>query len=146
MKRSSINTMMVLLLSPVLLWAQPSGGPYGPIQQTYELPEIAGKIYFVAPDGDSNAKGLDISSPTTIEAAIERVKTGDAIILRGGIYRTGNLKFNQGITIQPYMNEKPVLKGTYVVANWKNLGNGLWRTHWDYLFPSKPQDWWMKEK
>ena len=33
-----------------LVYAQPSGGPYGPIDQRYELPK-AGKIYFVAPDG-----------------------------------------------------------------------------------------------
>jgi hypothetical protein len=31
--------------------AQPSGGPYGPIRQKYDLPKVKGKIYFVAPDG-----------------------------------------------------------------------------------------------
>jgi hypothetical protein len=66
--------------------------------------------------------------------------------MRGGIYRTGNLLLNQGITIQPYADEQPVLKGTSVAAEWKNLGNGLWTTHWTNLFPSKPADWWPRDR
>lgn len=126
--------------------AQPSGGPYGPIRQTYELPKVTGKIYYVAPDGKSEESGESLSNPTTIEAAIERVKSGDAIILRGGIYRTGNLILNQGIIIQPYKDEQPILKGTYVATEWRNLGNGLWTTKWSRLFPSKPADWWMRDR
>ena len=118
--------------------AQPSGGPYGPIQQTYDLPEGAGKIYYVSPDGKPDQTGEALSNPTTIEAAIEKVKTGDAIIMRGGTYRTGNLFLNQGIIIQPYKDEQPVLKGTFIASEWKNLGNGLWTTSWDRLFPYKP--------
>ncbi|MBN2088129.1 right-handed parallel beta-helix repeat-containing protein [candidate division KSB1 bacterium] len=126
--------------------AQPSGGPYGPIQQAYKLPTGAGKIYYVAPDGQANQSGETLSNPTTIEAAIERVQTGDAIILRGGTYRTGNLILNQGITIQPYQDERPILKGTYAAVKWENLGNGLWTTKWTHLFPSKPADWWRRPR
>lgn len=129
-----------------ILFAQPSGGPYGPIQKSYELPESAGKIYYVAPDGQAEKSGETLSNPTTIEKAIELVKTGDVIVLRGGIYRTGNIVFNQGITIQPYAEEKPVFKGTYVASKWKNLGNGLWSTQWSRLFPSKPADWWQRNR
>jgi hypothetical protein len=124
--------------------AQPSGGPYGPIRQTYKLPTGVGKIYYVAPDGQADQSGESLSKPTTIEAAIERVKTGDAIIMRGGIYRTGNLILNQGITIQPYADERPVLKGTLVAAEWKKQENGLWVTKWERLFPDKPQGWWRR--
>jgi parallel beta-helix repeat protein len=131
-------------LFPVL--AQPSGGPYGPNFQKYDLPKVKGKIYFVAPDGKTDATGEIVSVPTTIESAIERVKTGDAIIMRGGTYRTGNLILNQGITIQPYEDEQPVLKGTYVADKWVNLGNGLWTTKWTRLFPSRPQDWWRRNR
>jgi hypothetical protein len=118
----------VLFFMSSTIFAQPSGGPYGPIQQTYDLPETAGKIYYVAPNGQTEKSGETLANPTTIEGAIERVKTGDVIVMRGGIYRTGNLVFNQGITIQPYADEQPVLKGTYIVSKWKNLGNGLWST------------------
>jgi hypothetical protein len=126
--------------------AQPSGGPYGPIWQTYELPKQAGKIFYVSPDGKSDQSGESLNNPTTIEAAIERVKTGDAIILKGGTYRTGNLMLNQGITIQPYEDEQPVFKGTYVANEWEDLGNGLWITNWKHLFPTKPQDWWRRNR
>jgi parallel beta-helix repeat protein len=126
--------------------AQPSGGPYGPVQQNYDLPKVSGKIYFASPDGKAEQSGETLSNPTTIEAAIEQVKTGDAIVLRGGTYRTGNLILNQGITIQPYANEEPILKGTYVASNWENLRNGLWTTSWSHLFPSKPDDWWRRNR
>ncbi|MCI0692607.1 right-handed parallel beta-helix repeat-containing protein, partial [candidate division KSB1 bacterium] len=99
--------------------AQPSGGPYGPIRQTYKLPTGTGKIYYVATDGQAEQTGESLTKPTTLEAAIERVRTGDAIVMRGGTYRTGNLLLNQGITIQPYADEQPILKGTFMAAEWK---------------------------
>lgn len=126
--------------------AQPSGGPYGPIQQTYELPADAAHIYYVAPDGQADASGTALAQPTTLEAAIGRVVSGDAIVLRGGTYRTGNLELNQGITLQPYADEHPILKGTQVAAKWEAQSNGLWCTAWPRLFPAKPADWWQRAR
>ncbi len=142
-----IGSLFFLLSAGLrLATAQPSGGPYGPIPQTYALPLGAGTIYFVAPDGDSTASGEMLAKPTTLESATARVRTGDAIVMRGGTYRTGNLVLNQGITIQPYADEHPVLKGTFVAAQWQNLGNGLWVTKWSHLFPSKPDAWWQRDR
>jgi hypothetical protein len=140
---------LILLLLPfsfITLSAQPSGGPYGPIQQQYDLPKVKGDIYYVAPDGKAEVRGNSLKNPTTIELAIERVKTGDAIILRGGVYRTGNLILNQGITMQPYEDERPVFKGTYVAKDWKKQDNGLWVTSWSHLFPSKSDNWWRRHR
>ena len=89
------NIITALFFISGSVFAQPSGGPYGPIQQTYDLPGVEGKIYYVAPNGQTGQSGESLSNPTTVEAAIERVKTGDAIVMRGGIYRTGNLVLNQ---------------------------------------------------
>src|SRR5690606_32913249 len=125
--------------------AQPSGGPYGPIPQSYPVPD-SGTVYFVAPDGDADAAGTTLSRPTTIEAAIARVVTGDSIVLRGGTYRTGGLQLNQGITLQPYLGERPVLKGTRVASEWQELRDGVWRTKWDRLFPATPLAWWRLER
>jgi len=133
-----------ILLCAVGAYAQPSGGPYGPIEQSYTLPK-AETIYYVAPDGRADASGASLELPTTIEAAIARVKTGDAIILRGGVYRTGNLVLNQGITLQPYADEKPIFKGTKIARDWKSAGVNVWSTSWDTLFPSKPMFWWRRE-
>jgi parallel beta-helix repeat protein len=133
----------LFFLVPGLVCAQPSGGPYGPIDQRYELPKT-GKVYFVAPDGKADAPGTELAHPTAIEAAMERVVTGDAIILRGGVYRIGGLVLNQGITIQPFEEEHPVLKGTEIATQWETLPNNVWRTRWSHLFPAEPLPWWNR--
>jgi len=119
---------------------------YGPQAQVYELPVVQGVIYYVAPDGDADVPGMEIEHPTTIEAAIAKATSGDAIVMRGGTYRTGNLTFNQGITIQPYKDEKPVLNGTFIADNWAKSDEGLWVTRWDRLFPGAPESWWHRER
>lgn len=125
--------------------AQPSGGPYGPVKQNYELPK-SGKIFYVAPDGNATAPGDVLSQPTTLEVALDKARTGDAVILRGGTYRTGDLSFNQGITLQPFAEEQPVLKGTLEAKEWKPVGKGLWKTTWTRLFPEKPDGWWSRDR
>lgn len=141
-----VCVLLCLCVGFVPASAQPSGGPYGPVQQTYQLPKVAGKIYYVAVDGQADQSGESLAKPTSLEAAIERVRTGDAIVMRGGTYRTGSLLLNQGITIQPYADEQPVLKGTFVPKEWKNLGNGLWKISWSHLFPAKPDSWWSRDR
>ena len=136
------------MLFTASLWGAPSGGPYGPIQQNYSLPATSGTLYFVAPDAVADAPGTRVDAPTTLESAISRVVTGDAIVLRGGVYRTGDLHLNQGITLQAYGDEQPVLKGTRVVSAEQaaKQPNGLWRIKWETLFPLKPQPWWRRER
>ena len=141
------------LLWVTVLAAQPSGGPYGPVPQSYPVPTIDGTVYYVAPDADSAADGRSLSDPTTLETAISKVVSGDAIILRGGTYRTGDLQLNQSILMQPYLAERPLIKGTYLADNWENLVpvayrerfGSLWKTTWEHLFPAKPDDWWRRE-
>ncbi len=141
--------MRYYLLLPSLLLAvaaasgQPSGGPYGPIDQRYEIPKAA-HVYYVAPDGKAASAGTALAEPTTLDAAIERVVTGDAIVMRGGVYRTGGLTLNQGITIQPYANERPIVKGTLVATRWEPLPNNVWRTPWKQFFPAAPLSWWQR--
>jgi len=125
---------------------QPSGGPYGPVQQTYAVPADAAHVYYVAPHGKADGSGARTGEPTSLESAIERVATGDAIVMRGGTYRTGDLRLNQGITIQPYRDELVVLKGTRVATNWEALRDNVWRTSWPTLYPQKPADWWRRER
>jgi hypothetical protein len=141
---------MMFLLAAAGGWlsvaAQPSGGPYGPVNQSWPLPKTAGKIIYVAPDGNSQASGDQLAAPTTIENAISKAMTGDVLILRGGIYRSGDLEFNQGITIQPYNDEQPVFKGTQVVTQWQRLRGNLWKTPWKTLFRAYPDDWWVPDR
>src|ERR1035441_5074408 len=46
-------------------YAQPSGGPYGPIDQRYEIPKAA-HVYFVAPDGKADSPGTTLEQPTVL--------------------------------------------------------------------------------
>ena len=141
---AALSLLAAPLLSPLAM-AQPSGGPYGPVPQRYAVPKAA-HVYFVAPNGTEAASGASLEQPTTIESAVARVVSGDAIVMRGGTYRTGGLEFNQGITIQPYLDETPVLKGTRVATEWESLGHEVWRTRWSTLFPAQPRDWWRSER
>jgi len=134
-----------LLFAGTRAYAQPSGGPYGPIDQRYEIPKAA-HVYYAAPDGKADSPGTALEQPTTLEAAIERVVTGDAIVMRGGLYRTGGLSLNQGITLQPYAGERPVLKGTEVATKWEALRNNVWKTSWNRLFPAAPLGWWQRDR
>jgi parallel beta-helix repeat protein len=143
---SKLLFAVALLFMVLPLMAQPSGGPYGPVSKTYEIPQDANNIFYVAPNGNAQNDGLSVENPTTLEAAIAKVVTDDAIILRGGTYRTGNLVLNQGVTIQPYKDEQPVIKGTYVAKDWKKLRTDLWITKWENFFPSAPQDWWVRTR
>jgi parallel beta-helix repeat protein len=142
----SVCVLISLCLDFTIATAQPSGGPYGPVRQNYQLPKVSGKIYYVAVDGQKDQSGESLTKPTTLEAAIERVNSGDAIVMRGGTYRTGGLQINQGVTIQPYADEQPVMKGTFPATEWKNLGNGLWKTPWTRLFPASPDSWWSRDR
>lgn len=144
--RVAVALLAALFFSSLVGRAQPSGGPYGPIQQRYELPAGAAHTYYVAPDGVADAQGTTLEQPTTLEAALARAVTNDAIILRGGTYRTGRLMFNQGITMQPYADERPVLKGTKVAGTWEAQSNGVWRTAWTELFPMQPESWWRRHR
>lgn len=140
------STLITALLALPLLQAQPSGGPYGPQPQRYEIPAGAKSVIYVASDAKADASGATLDAPTTLEAAIARAVTGDVIVLRGGVYRTGSLVLNQGITLQPHADEQPVLKGTRVATEWEALRENIWRTRWTTLFPQKPADWWRRAR
>ena len=155
--RTSIAPFMKINFKSCLAWlavatatlpsvAQPSGGPYGPQPQNYAIPTGAAHVYYVAPDGKPDAAGTTLAGPTSLAAALAKAVTNDALILRGGTYRVGNFRLNQGITIQPYATEIPILKGTEVANKWEAQSNGLWRTAWSTLFPMKPQDWWHRNR
>jgi hypothetical protein len=144
--RAALGLLALSAWAPATALAQPSGGPYGPIPQTYEIPGDAAHVYYVAPDGNPEASGDGLDQPTTLDSAIERVVTGDVVVMRGGTYRTGGLRLNQGITLQPYRDEAPVLKGTEVATEWESLRDGLFRTRWKPLFPEKPAGWWRRNR
>ncbi len=136
---------LTVFVSATSALAAPSGGPYGPVDTSYAVPK-APHVYYVAPSGKPEAAGTTLAAPTTIEAAIAKAASGDAVILRGGVYRTGGLTFNQKIILQPYGREHPVLKGTEIPTGWQSAGSNLWKTTWTKLFPATPMAWWRRDR
>jgi hypothetical protein len=145
-KTIPLFSLLAWLLPALTTIAAPSGGPYGPRHLSYEVPGDASRVIFVSPEGDTSASGASIAEPTSIEKAIAKATTGTVIVLRGGIYRTGDNITNQGITLQPYLEEKPILKGTKVAEGWEPLRSGYWRIRWQTLFPDKAADWWRRNR
>lgn len=137
--------LFLLFVSPAAS-AAPSGGPYGPRHQRYEIPTNAASVVYVSSDGNADATGASLDTPTSLERAVKNATTGTVIVMRGGVYRIGNLEFNQGLTLQPYQSENVVLKGTQIATDWESHREGYWRVKWDALFPSVPQDWWRRER
>ena len=145
--RSPIIILVGIVVSAVLsAHAQPSGGPYGPIHQTYTVPKNAAHVFYVAPEGKAENAGRTLDDPTSLDAAIASAVTDDVIVFRGGTYRTGGLVVNQGVTLQPFADERPIIKGTMIATNWEGLRDNVWRTTWPTLFPQKPADWWRRER
>ena len=80
-KRISLIIAVLEIFVCSITMAQPSGGPYGPVDQSYSIPETSAGIYYVAPDGNVNEPGTNQDEPTTIEQAFRQVVSGDYIIL-----------------------------------------------------------------
>ena len=57
---------LFFLLAAAPGYGQPSGGPYGPIDQRYEIPKAA-HVYFVAPDGKADSPGTTLEEPTALD-------------------------------------------------------------------------------
>ena len=136
-----------VLLAPAPGQAQPSGGPYGPVAQTYEVPKYAAHVYYVAPDGQVGRRRHERSTRRRPSRRSSRASSR-ATRSSCAAARTGRAAscFNQGITLQPYRDEVPVLKGTRVATKWEPLRNGVWRTPWTTLFPQRPADWWQRDR
>ena len=107
----------------------------------------AAHVYYVAPDGKADAPGTTLEQPTTLEAAIARVVTGDAIILRGGVYRTGGLAAQpghhaaavRGRTADPQGHPGGPASGSRcATTSGRRPGRGC--------FPPKPLGWWQRDR
>lgn len=113
-----------------------TGSPIGPQARTYAVPEHA---YFVAPDGVLSNSGTSPDAPWPVAKALRQAPSGATIVFRGGTYRVGEIRFNKNFTLQPYLNETPILKGSQVVTDWTPDGN-VWRTPWVHHFTANQFD------
>jgi parallel beta-helix repeat protein len=60
-----------------------------------------------------------------LEEAVARAPSGATVVLRGGVYRTGDLRLNKEIALQPFLDEVPVLDGSRELTN-VSQNAGVW--------------------
>lgn len=97
----------------------------------YAVP--AGAI-LVAPDGRAEAAGTR-AAPRALREAIKSAPEGATIVLRGGVYRDGDLVIPRQMTLQAAPGEAPWIDGSDVVTGWAKDGAGAWRHNgWEIAF------------
>lgn len=97
----------------------------------YPIP--AGAL-FVATNGNDSAAGTQAAPLRTLETAVARVKKGQTIVLRGGVYNSQVKFFTEGVTIQNYPGEAVWLDGTAVVTGITKRADGRYQAPWKYEF------------
>ena len=91
--------------------------------------------YYVSPEGSGDA--CTIASPCPLTSGIAQAQAGEAVVLRGGVYQTGDMSLprsgaaGQPIQIRGYPGETPILDGSDPDANafsWSPYQKGVYRT------------------
>lgn len=103
---------------------------------SYPVP--AGAL-FVSPNGSNTATGSSSAPFKTLGHALTKVKAGQAVVLRGGVYREGATGYAtggtwyhsrlSGVSIQAYPGETVWLDGTEVATGW-TAASGRWSVNW----------------
>lgn len=102
-------------------------------------PVPAGAI-FVATNGSDSAAGTQAAPLRTLEAAVAKVKAGQTIVLRGGVYNSSAKFFVDKVTIQNYPGEAVWLDGTAVVTGITKRSDGRYQAPWKHEFSNYTGD------
>ena len=74
-------------------------------------------VLVVAPHGSDSASGTAGAPLKSIQRAVDRLRAGGIVLLRGGVYHQRvSLHGVRHLTIRPYRHEKPVLSGGGLTA------------------------------
>lgn len=90
--------------------------------------------YHISINGNDKNSGTASAPFRTISKAAALAKSGDTVIVHGGVYRecvnpiNGGASDSERIVYKAAEGEKPVIKGSEIVTEWQDIGNGLCRT------------------
>ena len=112
-----------------------------PLNVFYGQIPAAENVYFVATDGDDDNDGTEESPFATVERAIEEVRRGDVIVIRGGVYyyeETLRIQSPSGftdelITLTAYPGEVPILDFSQMPRQRNNHGIRLNAGWWHVI-------------
>ena len=98
------------------------------------FPEVRAVEYFVDTAGNDSASGIATNTAwRSIQTAVNRLRAGDTLWVRGGIYRgmvtytNTNGRADAPIRVIAFPGEEAVLKGSVVATGWEDAGSGAWR-------------------
>ena len=87
-------------------------GLLGSISLAPAKADAAQRVVVVSPHGSDGNAGTAAAPLRTIQVAVDRLAPGGEVELRGGVYHQRvHLVGVHGVTIGPYMNERPILSG-----------------------------------
>lgn len=89
--------------------------------------------YFLSPDGDDDSPGTEAQPLATLEAAVDTVEPGEAIVLRGGRYeRDEQIEVegvdgtsDQPITVMGYPGERPIFDFDGPTSDGRDADGGI---------------------
>ena len=99
---------------------------------------LSAAIYYVSPSGSDKNPGTDPAKPMkSVSRAVQKLKSGDTLMLKGGIYRESVVrewgkKNPKPITIKAFPDETPIITWGWDITNWKKLPNGLFVADFPY--------------
>lgn len=117
--RPTLMTFALLTIATVLATAAPAA------------------VYCVSPQGDDTHSGLKSDAGgalRTIQAGVDKLRAGDTLLIRGGVYRETVTFPRSGtvarpITVKPYQAEKVTISGCDPVSGWTvhDAAKGIWK-------------------
>lgn len=100
---------------------------------TYDLASLSGTVRYVAMNGnDSSGNGTAAAPYATLARAVAVATSGDSIVVRGGVYRQGDISVpaNKTLKIIAYPGETPIFDGAFALSDaWTTEGNLKYHTY-----------------
>lgn len=98
---------------------------------------LCAATYYVSPQGDDAHSGLKpdaASALRTLQCGVDKLRAGDTLLIRGGVYRETVTFHHSGtagrpLTVKPYQSEKVTLTGCDPVTGWTlyDAQKGIWK-------------------
>jgi len=91
--------------------------------------------YYVSPQGQDTNSGLGPEpgrALRSVQAGVEKLRAGDSLLIRGGVYRETVVFKCSGtadkpITVRPYKNERVVISGCDEITGWQRHEGPIWK-------------------
>ena len=113
----AVRPTRVMIIGALALMISYAVSPVTPHASAAPARPAATRVLVVAPDGSDSAPGTVRKPMRTIQKAVDRLRRGGVIKLRGGTYHQRvQLSGASHLTLRPYRKEHPVLSGAGLTA------------------------------